>query len=125
MNTKRMKNDQSAVSPVIATILMVAITVVLAGVLLILVTGISDDADVQTGALTVETVGNDLIVSVVLIPAMDLDDVDILLDGEIVDVDWDVDTGVKVSSATGTIEGESGDFVALSVNGKILDSVKV
>ena len=33
--TKNMKNDDEAVSPVIATILMVAITVVLAGVLFV------------------------------------------------------------------------------------------
>ncbi len=48
----KIKRDSEAVSPVIATILMVAITVVLAAVLLVLVLNIGDDAIAVSGSLS-------------------------------------------------------------------------
>ena len=42
-NVRLIRKDESAVSPVIATILMVAITVVLAAVLYVMVVLLSDD----------------------------------------------------------------------------------
>ena len=48
----KIKRDSEAVSPVIATILMVAITVVLAAVLLVLVLNIGEDSIAVTGSIS-------------------------------------------------------------------------
>ena len=53
----KIKRDSEAVSPVIATILMVAITVVLAAVLLVLVLNIGDDSVPTSGTVTFASAG--------------------------------------------------------------------
>jgi flagellin-like protein len=54
----KIRKDKSAVSPVIATILMVAITVVLAAVLYVMVMGFGgSQSSTPTGSMTINTAG--------------------------------------------------------------------
>lgn len=133
MNTKRLRKDQHAVSPVIATILMVAITVVLAGTLLLLVSNMTDtDSDTQTGAVSAEIVDDDTLkVSVVVIPSADVSEIDITINGEMVsndDIEWSPEGVVTNAVATITQDGnfDSGDFTISIVMGNVvLDTTAV
>ncbi len=60
----KMRKDKSAVSPVIATILMVAITVVLAAVLYVMVMGFGGSTGTTAPAVTLQKNGNVLTVSI-------------------------------------------------------------
>jgi len=87
----KIKKDSEAVSPVIATILMVAITVVLAAVLLVLVLNIGDDTVTPAGNVSYDSAGWGNITVTFLsttVPATDLE-----WDGDIDDEgEWDSNT---------------------------------
>ena len=61
---KMWKKNNKAVSPVIATILMVAITVVLAAVLYVMVMGFGGDSGGQAPTASLSTSGNRLVLSI-------------------------------------------------------------
>ena len=60
----KMRKDKSAVSPVIATILMVAITVVLAAVLYVMVMGFGGQGGATAPAVTLTKTGNSVTIAI-------------------------------------------------------------
>jgi len=120
---KYLKNDVNAVSPVIATILMVAITVILAGVLLIMLTGLNDGTSIQTGDFSGTVDGDEITLSVVLIPGVDVNDIVFNVNGEVVVMDWNGITGT-ITNANVVLDVESiGEpyFVTMYINGDLVE----
>lgn len=120
---KYLKNDVNAVSPVIATILMVAITVILAGVLLIMLTGMNDGTSIQTGDFSGTVDGDEITLSVVLIPGVDVNDIVFNVNGEVVVMDWNGITGT-ITNANVVLDVESiGEpyFVTMYINGDLVE----
>ncbi len=93
----KIKKDSEAVSPVIATILMVAITVVLAAVLLVLVLNIGDDTVTPTGSLDYNAAGDGNITVTFLSQAVDPTDLEFQPDGLQDNGTWDT-TQVQTGS---------------------------
>jgi len=75
----KMRKDKSAVSPVIATILMVAITVVLAAVLYVMVMGFGGQTASTAPAVTLQKNGN--ILTIAINPQTDLAKVGLSING--------------------------------------------
>ena len=75
----KIRKDKSAVSPVIATILMVAITVVLAAVLYVMVMGFGGQGGATAPAATLQKTGNTVTISIT--PQTDLSKVGIVVNG--------------------------------------------
>ncbi len=134
---KMWKKNNKAVSPVIATILMVAITVVLAAVLYVMVMGFGDSGNPEapTVSLTKTTISTGYSVVITISPATPDTNIAVALDGVVattgftlVQADADtISTGDRIvftsaeATAAGSVQlvytgGESNQFV-----GNIID----
>jgi len=111
---KMWKKNEAAVSPVIATILMVAITVVLAAVLYVMVMGMTDDPTEKapTGVLgdpnvsVNATAGYDVVISITSLTP----------DTVIVNLDYKIGTGTTADVST-TANYAAGSCVFTDVGG--------
>lgn len=128
--TRAIRRDQEAVSPVIATILMVAITVVLAAVLYVMVSGlvtgpgatpqaigisIGSTTDGQNWKLSMTSVPSTLSSSNVNLVVLDASGTVVLASKALGDLTSSTDNATFVDlDADGTIE--AGDYILLSKN---------
>jgi len=125
---KMWKKNNKAVSPVIATILMVAITVVLAAVLYVMVMGFGDsgNSDAPTVSLTKTTISTGYSVVITISPSTDANQIEVVFNGidyELVQADsTKISTGDRIVIASGNVTagntlqlkytgGESDQFV--------------
>lgn len=126
----KIRKDTKAVSPVIATILMVAITVVLAAVLYVMVMGFGGgETQTPTGSFTSTTKINstaEKVVFGIITPDVRFDECKLVLehDGSIDTVDWTTETptnnitadsvGVKAVDLADDDKISNGDYIIIS-----------
>ena len=118
----KIKRDSEAVSPVIATILMVAITVVLAAVLLVLVLNIGDDTTPPAAAITWSDT-EEMVVIQSMFPSTSKADIGWTLNGTTVpdlnitysdEVNTNVVSGMMVEiNGTATVGIATGDIIRM------------
>lgn len=98
---KMWKKNNKAVSPVIATILMVAITVVLAAVLYVMVMGFGGSGTPQAPAVTLTkmSAGSDIAINIAIDRQVDIENIGVSVNGT---------SAVAITALTG---GETGDLV--------------
>jgi len=119
----KIRKDSEAVSPVIATILMVAITVVLAAVLYVMVMGFGGpSSQTPTGAFTTATkvsAKEEKIMFGAISPEVKFIDCKLVVDGPYaVAGTWNMATGTSYTYENGTVDANI-TYVDLGADGKI------
>ncbi len=116
-----MRTNEEGVSPVIATILMVAITVVLAAVLYVMVTNLIDDPGGRRPIVTLDSMGCDAVecrgrVTAASSPSVDLGRfrVTVLADGNALILPTELVAGVDISGGGLTLR-----YTDLGAEGKV------
>ena len=97
----KMRKDKSAVSPVIATILMVAITVVLAAVLYVMVMGFGGSTSSNAPAATLQKSGN--VITISLNPQTNVANIGVQVIAPLAGV---ATTKVYAITSTGSVAGD-------------------
>ncbi len=119
----KIKKDSEAVSPVIATILMVAITVVLAAVLLVLVLNIGEDAQTINASINASA-ANDNVTVTFLSENLDEANTNITINGDADgDGSWNLTTADIIQQQDRyEVSLSPGDQVNLVYDGSLLAS---